>query len=189
MESRNERRGNLLELLVIRATASRMNETAGDTRDQQLIRDDKFNNTVKLFFATGQHGVKFLCLRDCSWETVKNKPNIKSQYLRSSQGLLKYERSASRSRSACIETYDVVKHADCTYPFLQALLFCSWSLMIPTMISSLTRPPASMIFFASTPRGVLAATCSRNKSPVAKWQMQYSSLILGACVPLPKAQS
>jgi hypothetical protein len=73
-----------------------------------------------------------------------------------------------------------------THPFRQALLFSSCSLIIPTMISSLTRPPASMIFFACTPSGVFWATCSRNMSPVARWHTQNSSRILGACVPLPE---
>lgn len=54
-----------------------------------------------------------------------------------------------------------------TYPLLHSW-FCSSSVLIMlTMISSLTRPPASMIFFASRPSGVLAATCARSMSPVA----------------------
>lgn len=55
-----------------------------------------------------------------------------------------------------------------TYPFLHVALFSNWSLIIPTMISSLTSPPASIIFFASTPREVFLATCSRSISPVAR---------------------
>lgn len=72
-----------------------------------------------------------------------------------------------------------------TYPFLHALLFSSWSLIIPTMMSSLTRPPASMIFLASIPSFVFLVTCSRSMSPVARWHTQKSSRIRGACVPFP----
>ena len=72
-----------------------------------------------------------------------------------------------------------------TYPFLHSLLFSSWSLIIATTISSLTRPPASMTFFASTPSFVLRATWSRSMSPVARWHTQNSSRMRGACVPLP----
>lgn len=72
-----------------------------------------------------------------------------------------------------------------THPFLQPLLFSSWSLIMPTMMSSLTSPPASMIFFASLPSLVCFWTCSRNMSPVARWQTQNSSRMRGACVPLP----
>ena len=75
--------------------------------------------------------------------------------------------------------------AKATYPFLQALLFSSWSLIMPTTMSSPTRPPASMTFFASTPSFVLRETWSRSKSPVAMWQTQNSSRMRGACVPLP----
>jgi len=71
------------------------------------------------------------------------------------------------------------------YPFLQALFFSSWSRIMPTMMSSETSPPASMIFLASTPSDVFFATCSRSMSPVARWHTQNSSRIRGACVPLP----
>ena len=73
-----------------------------------------------------------------------------------------------------------------THPFLQDLLVSNCSLIMPTIISSETRPPASIIFFASIPRAVFLWTCSRSISPVAKWQTQYLSRMLGACVPLPK---
>ena len=73
-----------------------------------------------------------------------------------------------------------------THPFLHSLLFSSWSLIIPTMISSLTRPPASMIFFASLPKSVCFVTCSRNMSPVARWHTQNFSFIRGAWVPFPE---
>ncbi len=45
--------------------------------------------------------------------------------------------------------------------------------------------PDSIAFFASSPRGVLAATAARSMSPVARWHRQFSFLINGLCVPLP----
>jgi hypothetical protein len=44
----------------------------------------------------------------------------------------------------------------------------------------------SIASFALTPKGVLAATAALNISPVAKWHKQYSSLIMGDCVPFPE---
>ena len=75
-----------------------------------------------------------------------------------------------------------------THPFLQDLLFSNWSLIIPTIMSSETRPPASIITFAFTPKAVCFWTCSRSISPVAKWQTQKLSRMLGAWVPLPNKQ-
>ena len=42
-----------------------------------------------------------------------------------------------------------------------------------------------MIFFAAFPNSVCRVTWERNMSPVARWQTQYFSAILGACVPFP----
>ena len=42
-----------------------------------------------------------------------------------------------------------------------------------------------MASLALIPRGVLAATAALSISPVAKWHKQYSSLIMGDCVPFP----
>lgn len=94
-----------------------------------------------------------------------------------------------------------------SYPCLHSWLFSSSPLIIPIIISSLTRPPWSMIFLASRPSDVFLATWDRSISPVAlntiivskenqsamtvvyrltRWQAQYFSFILGACVPLPR---
>ena len=75
------------------------------------------------------------------------------------------------------------------HPFLQALLFSNWSLIIPTRISSSKSAPASMTFLACRPSSVFWAICSRSMSPVARWQTQNSSRIRGACVPLPASSS
>ena len=52
-------------------------------------------------------------------------------------------------------------------------------------MSSDTRPPSSMIFFAATPRSLPALTCARSMSPVEIWGMPYFSLMTLAWVPLP----
>ena len=67
-----------------------------------------------------------------------------------------------------------------THPFLHDLLFSNCSLIMPTMMSSERRPPASIISFAFIPKAVFFWTCSRSISPVAKWQTQNLSRMLGA---------
>src|SRR5215211_2752423 len=57
--------------------------------------------------------------------------------------------------------------------------------MIPTMISSPTRPPASITALAARPSGVFSRTAARNMSPVemcgtTKWRDRRTH-----CVPLP----
>lgn len=42
-----------------------------------------------------------------------------------------------------------------------------------------------MASLALMPSGVLAATAALSISPVAKWHKQYSSLMMGDCVPFP----
>lgn len=51
--------------------AGRVNETAGNTRDEQLVGNDEFDDRVELFFAGFEHGVKFLSLWDRARETVE----------------------------------------------------------------------------------------------------------------------
>mmetsp|Transcript_15231 Transcript_15231/g.31472 ORF Transcript_15231/g.31472 Transcript_15231/m.31472 type:complete len:223 (+) Transcript_15231:877-1545(+) len=59
--------------------------------------------------------------------------------------------------------------------------------MIPIMTSSGTSFPPSMYSLALTPTSVPAATAARNISPVDKWTMPYSSLMISHCVPFPLA--
>lgn len=65
---------NILELLVVRTTAGRVDKTAGNPRNQELVGDDEFNNGVKLLLARGKHGIKLLGLGDGSRETIEDKP-------------------------------------------------------------------------------------------------------------------
>mmetsp|Transcript_14436 Transcript_14436/g.60227 ORF Transcript_14436/g.60227 Transcript_14436/m.60227 type:complete len:208 (+) Transcript_14436:237-860(+) len=59
------------------------------------------------------------------------------------------------------------------------------SRMIPTTISSLTRPPDSITAFAFRPTSVPAETAARSMSPVESCGTPSASTILGACDPLP----
>ena len=59
---------------------------------------------------------------------------------------------------------------------------CTVATAILVAASARTLSIASLAFM---PRGVLFATAARSISPVAKWHRQYSSLMIGDCVPLP----
>ena len=158
---------------MVCATARCMNETSSNTRYKELVVNEKLYNWVELFTAFLKHAIQFLCLRHGARETVKNKTEM--------------ARMASQFY-ACFPFSPVPSplHRFSTHPFLQDLLFSNCSLIMPTMMSSETRPPASMISFAFTPRAVFFCTCSRSISPVAKWHTQNLSRMLGAWVPLPK---
>lgn len=180
----NERR-DTLEFLVVCPAASGVNETASDTGDEKLVRDDELDYRVELLFAGLEHGVKLLSLRDCAREAVEDEAT-KGQTV--SCIFRQYNPQHLSTRDAGSTPLRGIPDMDKgTHPFLQALLFSSWSLIMPTMMSSLTSPPASMIFFASCPSWVCFWTCSRSMSPVARWQTQNSSRMRGACVPLPDA--
>lgn len=50
-----------------------MDQTARDTRNEELVINDKLDHGVELFLATFQHGIELLCLRNCAGESVENK--------------------------------------------------------------------------------------------------------------------
>lgn len=56
---------------MVGTAAGRVNETAGDTRNEELVGDDEFDNRIELLFARFQHGVEFLSLRGRARKTVK----------------------------------------------------------------------------------------------------------------------
>lgn len=77
-----------------------------------------------------------------------------------------------------------------TYPFLHSWLVSSSVLIMLIIISSLTRPPASMIFLASRPSAVFAATCARSMSPVAcTCQYGYAPVCNRASPSVPELDS
>lgn len=59
--------------------AGRMNETAGDTGDEQLVGNDEFDDGVELLLAGFEHGVKFLSLWDRARETVEYEAVLKAK--------------------------------------------------------------------------------------------------------------
>jgi len=133
---------------VVGAARSGVNETAGDTGDEEAVIDLHLDGIVEGAFPRFlEHGVEALSLGDGTGETVKDEA----------------DRMVSRHGTE-LDGLGLKKSA---YPFLHSLLFSSSFLIMPTMISSLTRPPASMIFLASRPKGVFLATWDRSMSPVA----------------------
>ena len=146
---------------MVTPSTSRVDETASYAGDEELVINLQLDNGVEFFLALFEHTVKLLRLGHRTRETIEYKTGVVLMLQ------LKYS------------------YSNDTNPFLQALLFSSWSLIMPTTMSSETRAPWSIIFFASRPSCVLAAIWSRNMSPVAKWHIQNSSRIRGACVPFP----
>ena len=134
-----------VEDLVVRAAGGRVHQTASDTSHEQRVVNLQLNGVSELLLAHSKHVIQALGLRDGPRETIQNETVISMsvyQSVRSSGG------------------------GD-PYPFLHSVLFSSSLLIMFTMISSLTRPPWSMIFLASLPRSVFFATCDRSMSPVA----------------------
>ena len=151
-ERRENKCENVLEFSVICAPTGRVDEASCDTRDEELVRDDEFYGRVERLSARGEHRVQLFSLRNCTRETIEYKAR-------------KHEKR-ERERDENRENGETRRKR--THPFLHALLFSSWSRIMPTMMSSETSPPASIIFFASTPSGVFLTTCSRSMSPVAR---------------------
>ena len=69
-------------------------------------------------------------------------------------------------------------------PFLQSSSVIR-SCTNPRIISSETKPPASITFLASIPSGVPALTAALSMSPVDICGILYCLVINPACVPLP----
>ena len=133
---------------MVGAARGGVNEPAGDTGDEEAVVDLHLDGVVEAALARFlEHGVEALGLGDGTRETVKDEAN-----------------EIVNKQGYSIGWYYQVKS---TYPYLHSLLLSSSFLIMPTMISSLTRPPASMIFLASRPKGVFLATWDRSISPVA----------------------
>ncbi len=62
----------VLELSVICSTACGVDQSASDTRDEQLILDGELYDTVQIFLAISQHSIQFFGLRHGSGESVQN---------------------------------------------------------------------------------------------------------------------
>jgi hypothetical protein len=65
--------GDVLELPVVSSSAGGVDETPGDTRDEELVGDGEFYDRVERLFPQREHRVEFLRLRYRARETVENK--------------------------------------------------------------------------------------------------------------------
>jgi hypothetical protein len=65
-----------VEDLVVRATGSGVDETAGDTRDEQLVVDAELNGVLERLLAGLEHVVEALGLGDSAREAVKNEAGL-----------------------------------------------------------------------------------------------------------------
>ncbi|KAH3668618.1 hypothetical protein OGAPHI_002372 [Ogataea philodendri] len=63
-----------VEQLVVRSTGSWVDQSAGDTGNQQLVIDLELHSFLKRSLVGGQHLVELLGLRNGSWESVQNEP-------------------------------------------------------------------------------------------------------------------
>lgn len=119
-----------------------MNETTCYPGYEEGVVDLEFYGVFEGLRGCFEHFVEFGGLADCSWETVEDEAFV-------------------------CQIIDRVLQFVQTHPFLHSAFVSNWFLIMLIMMSSLTSPPASIIFFASRPRGVFLETCSRNMSPVA----------------------
>lgn len=62
-----------VEDLVVRAAGGGVNETAGDTRNEETVVDLEFDGVLKLLLASFEHFVELLGLDDGTRETIKDK--------------------------------------------------------------------------------------------------------------------
>lgn len=145
---------------MIGSARSGVNQTTSDTRHQQVVINDQFNSRVQRLLALFQHIIQLFSLSDSTRETIQNET---IEWILAFRSL-----SCATLPLAVNSTTLTYAHTCSTYPFLHSALLSRFSSIIPTTISSETRPPASMTFLASKPRGVLAATAARSISPVAK---------------------
>lgn len=121
---------NALEGLVIGSTRGRVDEATGDTADKNVVGDEELNGVLDALFLRVEHLVELFGLRHRSGEAVEDE---------------------AAQHSLRLNVRQSAKHA---HPFWHSLLVSSSFLIMLTMISSETRPPASMICFASLPNGV-----------------------------------
>lgn len=125
-----------VECCVVGSARGRVDETAGDTLDKESIIDLQLNNVLESLLALLEHGVEAFGLGNGSGEAIKDETAGKE---------------SQRNRS-----FAVIMKGN-TYPPWHSLLVSSSALIMPMTISSLTRPPWSMIFLASRPRSVFLA--------------------------------
>ena len=127
-----------------------MNESTSDPGNQEGIRDSELDSVIEGSFGSFQHGVQLGCLGDSSWETIKDESEISHSpvawFMNSKKEEEKGEERVGMKRETQLSLL-----LEKTYPSLHSWLDANSSLIMPTIISSDTRSPRSIIFFASLP--------------------------------------
>lgn len=72
LRTRSESSKNTLELLVVRSSGSGVDESTGDSRDEERVGDLELDGVVDLLLLGLEHRVKLLGLGDRSGESVKD---------------------------------------------------------------------------------------------------------------------
>ena len=65
---------DLLKLLMIGPSTSRVNQAAGNTRNEQLVVYLELNDRVQILLLGFKHSVEFLGLRNRTREAIENEP-------------------------------------------------------------------------------------------------------------------
>lgn len=58
---------------MVGSARGRVNQTAGDARNKQVVVNDKLNNRVQRFLSLFKHVIQLFGLNDSAGETVKDK--------------------------------------------------------------------------------------------------------------------
>jgi hypothetical protein len=126
---------------VVGTAGGGVDQAASDASNEERVVDLELDGVLQRLVALLEHNVKTLGLGDGTGEAIQNETaqTTISKELRRTEGRQEEEVFA-------------------TYPPWHSLLLLSSSLIMPIMMSSETRPPWSMIFLASRPRGVFFAT-------------------------------
>jgi hypothetical protein len=148
---------------VVGAARGRVDEAARDAGHEEGVVDLELDRVLELLVAGFEHRVQALGLDYRAGEAIEDESGREKEGKVSNS----YNRRMGKVEVEGREDDGDGGDGDVTYPPRQSGLFSISSLIMPITISSLTRPPWSMIFFASRPSGVFLATCDRSMSPVA----------------------
>ena len=57
---------------MVRASAGRVDQTPGNTRDEKLVDDRQLDDVVQFLLAILEHGIELFSLGNGTWETVQH---------------------------------------------------------------------------------------------------------------------
>lgn len=123
LRTRSESSKNTLELLVVRSSGSGVDESTGDSRDEERVGDLELDGVVDLLLLGLEHRVELLGLGDRSGESVKDETECPKRH-EGQEGLQKGRESGRE-----------------THPSWHSLFSSSCFLIMLIMMSSETRPP------------------------------------------------